>query len=217
MLRKPEKPRLAHDHPSRPAHRRESDQSESKSRQRRQVFAGVQMRPFHSLSRNRDRLLEAVMRRKKVHQFLSDDHSSVDGTLVEAWASMKSVRSKDGLDEPPGPGRHAQADFHGAPSGLCHEPAPAQAGRRGVRLDQDHPRARQGEAARSAAHPLPVHLRHGRLQPDPDAEAAGGYVRCKSRERSNNGSAHPSQRQHTDVKSATREQTCLPRQSSTAC
>jgi transposase len=75
-----------------------------------------------TFSKNRDRLLEAdvaamfleaVLRHNKVRRFLSDDHFSVDGTLVEAWASMKSVRAKDGSDEPPGPGRNGEADFHG--------------------------------------------------------------------------------------------------------
>lgn len=61
------------------------------------------------------RFLEAVLRHKKVRRFLSDEHFSVDGTLVEAWASMKSVRAKDGSDEPPGPGRNGDADFHGKP------------------------------------------------------------------------------------------------------
>jgi hypothetical protein len=39
----------------------------------------------------------------------------VDGTLIEAWASMKSVKPKDGSDEPPaqGGGRNAEANFHG--------------------------------------------------------------------------------------------------------
>lgn len=76
-----------------------------------------------TFSKNRDRLLEAdvaakfleaVLRHKKVRRFLSGDHFSVDGTLVEAWASMKSVRARDGSDEPPSPGRNGDADFHGA-------------------------------------------------------------------------------------------------------
>src|SRR5262245_41546132 len=60
----------------------------------------------HSVfSKNRDRLLEgdiaakcldAVMAQPKVKRLLSTDHFSVDGTLIEAWASMKSVRPKDG-------------------------------------------------------------------------------------------------------------------------
>src|SRR2546430_2549239 len=49
----------------------------------------------------------------QVKRFLSDDHFSVDGTLVEAWASLKSFRAKDGSDEPPAPGRNGERDFHG--------------------------------------------------------------------------------------------------------
>jgi hypothetical protein len=73
-------------------------------------------------TKNRDRLLdadvaakvlEAVLRHPKVKRFLSDDHFSVDGTLVEAWASLKSFRAKDGRDEPPSPGRNGERDFHG--------------------------------------------------------------------------------------------------------
>jgi transposase len=75
-----------------------------------------------TFSKNRDRLLDAdvaakflqaVLRHAKVERFLSDEHFSVDGTLVEAWASMKSFRAKDGSDEPPGPGRNGERDFHG--------------------------------------------------------------------------------------------------------
>lgn len=75
-----------------------------------------------TFSKNRDRLLdadvaakflEAVLRHSKVKRFLSDDHFSVDGTLVEAWASLKSFRARDGGDEPPSPGRNGERDFHG--------------------------------------------------------------------------------------------------------
>ena len=75
-------------------------------------------------SKNRDRLLEgdiaakflaAVLAQPKVKKLLSSDHFSVDGTLIEAWASMKSVKPKDGSGEPPaqGGGRNVEADFHG--------------------------------------------------------------------------------------------------------
>jgi transposase len=79
----------------------------------------------HSVfSKNRDRLLEgdiaakflaAVLAQPKVKKLLSSDHFSVDGTLIEAWASMKSVKPKDGSGEPPAQsgGRNAEADFHG--------------------------------------------------------------------------------------------------------
>jgi transposase len=78
----------------------------------------------HSVfSKNRDRLLEgdiaakfltAVLAQPRVKKLLSSEHFSVDGTLIEAWASMKSFRSKDGSEEPPaGGGRNKEADFHG--------------------------------------------------------------------------------------------------------
>jgi len=37
----------------------------------------------------------------------------VDGTLIEAWAAVKSMRRRDGGDEPPWPGRNPPVDFHG--------------------------------------------------------------------------------------------------------
>lgn len=70
---------------------------------------------------NRDRLLAADVAReflaalmavKAVKRLLSTDHFSVDGTLIDAWASMKSFRPKDGSGEPPGPGRNGERDFH---------------------------------------------------------------------------------------------------------
>ena len=56
-----------------------------------------------------------MLAQPKVNKLLSSDHFSVDGTLIEAWASMKSVKPKDGPGEPPaqGGGRNAEADFHG--------------------------------------------------------------------------------------------------------
>lgn len=77
-----------------------------------------------TFSKNRDRLLAgdiaakflaAVLSQPRVKRLLSSEHFSVDGTLVEAWASVKSFKPRDGLDEPPdsGGGRNAEADFHG--------------------------------------------------------------------------------------------------------
>jgi transposase len=75
-----------------------------------------------SFSKNRDRLLDgqiaakflqAVLARPKVKRLLSSDHFSVDGTLIEAWASIKSFRRKDGGDDGgQGPGRNAERNFH---------------------------------------------------------------------------------------------------------
>ena len=42
---------------------------------------------------------------------MSAEHFSVDGTLLKAWASMKSFRPKDGSGEPPSPWRNGQAYF----------------------------------------------------------------------------------------------------------
>jgi transposase len=76
-------------------------------------------------TKNRDRLLKgdiaarffrAVLGQPEVKALLSDDHFTVDGTLIEAWASMKSFKPKDGpADRPPadGGGRNAERDFHG--------------------------------------------------------------------------------------------------------
>jgi IS5 family transposase len=74
-----------------------------------------------SFTRNRDRLLEgeiaakflrAVLAQPRVKRLISSDHFSVDGTLIEAWASLKSFRRKDGSDnDPDGPGRNAERGF----------------------------------------------------------------------------------------------------------
>jgi transposase len=77
-------------------------------------------------TKNRDRFLagdvaaqffQAVLGRPQVSGLLSDEHFSVDGTLIEAWASMKSFRTKtEAGDEPPADadgGRNAERDFHG--------------------------------------------------------------------------------------------------------
>src|SRR5450755_1845103 len=61
-------------------------------------------------SKNRDRLLEGdiaqalfreVLGQARAADLLSDEHFSVDGTLIEAWASQKSFRRKDGSSAPP--------------------------------------------------------------------------------------------------------------------
>ena len=57
--------------------------------------------------------LAAVLSQDKVKRLLSSEHFTVDGTLLEAWASPKSFRPKDGSGEPPGPGRNGEQDFHG--------------------------------------------------------------------------------------------------------
>jgi transposase len=69
-----------------------------------------------TFTKNRDRLLEgdvaaqflaAVLSQDRIKALLSSEHFSVDGTLLEAWVSLKSFRPKDGSGEPPDPGRNS--------------------------------------------------------------------------------------------------------------
>ena len=83
-------------------------------------------------SKNRDRLLEAdiaerffeeVLKQAREADLLSDEHFSVDGTLIEAWASQKSFQRKDGEQMPPpdDPG-NPTVNFHGEKrSNATHE------------------------------------------------------------------------------------------------
>jgi transposase len=75
-------------------------------------------------TKNRDRLLEgdiahrflaAILIDPQVKPLLLDEHFSVDGTMIEAWASIKSFKPKDGSGEPPAAGRNSEVDFRGQP------------------------------------------------------------------------------------------------------
>ena len=79
-------------------------------------------------AKNRQRLLDAdvarefllqIVEQAREQRLLSEDHFSVDGTLLEAWASLKSFRPRD--EDPPtgaglgdgGGGRNREVDFRG--------------------------------------------------------------------------------------------------------
>jgi transposase len=74
-------------------------------------------------SKNRDRLLagdiasaffEGVVAKLREKNLLSDEHFTVDGTLLEAWAGAKSFKRKDGKSEPPEEGgSNPTVNFHG--------------------------------------------------------------------------------------------------------
>lgn len=76
-----------------------------------------------TFSKNRDRLLQgdiaaaffdAVVDQARQAGLLSDEHFTVDGTLLEAWASLKSFRRKDdGATEPPDDPGNPTVNFHG--------------------------------------------------------------------------------------------------------
>jgi len=73
-------------------------------------------------TKNRDRLLDGdvareflceVVKQAQEKKLTSDEHFTVDGTLVEAWASLKSFQQKDGKNPPPDDPRNPTVDFHG--------------------------------------------------------------------------------------------------------
>lgn len=80
-----------------------------------------------TFTKNRDRLLESevtkiffakVVERARKKKFLSDEHFTVDGTLIEAWASMKSFQEKESSGSKDdttggGCGKNPEVDFHG--------------------------------------------------------------------------------------------------------
>jgi len=73
-------------------------------------------------TKNRDRLLDGdvareflceVVKQAKEKDLTSDEHFTVDGTLIEAWASMKSFQRKDGKPAPPDDPGNPTVNFHG--------------------------------------------------------------------------------------------------------
>jgi transposase len=77
-----------------------------------------------SFSKNKARLLEhqvarefltAVVAEARRRKLLSEDHFTVDGTLLEAWASLKSIHPKDSGEPPKQGDRNPDVDFRGEP------------------------------------------------------------------------------------------------------
>jgi transposase len=75
-----------------------------------------------TFSKNRQRLLgaevadeffAAVVRQAKLRRYISSEHFSVDGTLLEAWASHKSFKPKGGPPSSPAAGRNSEVQWHG--------------------------------------------------------------------------------------------------------
>ena len=103
----------------------------------------------HSVfSKNRDRLLEgdiatrflaAVLDQPRVKELLSTEHFTVDGTLIEAWASLKSFKPRDGSDDPTMmPAVTSNADFN-----ILVPPSNARARRPGRAVEPFAPPRRQ--------------------------------------------------------------------------
>jgi transposase len=134
-----------------------------------------------TFSVNRDRLLEAeiahaffhaVVELARSRDLLSDDHFTVDGTLLEAWASQKSFRP---IDEPPGPnagGRNPEVDFRGEKrSNATHRST----------TDPDARLMKKGNTAAKLCYTASALMenRHG-LIVDTEVEHATGTAECDS-------------------------------------
>jgi hypothetical protein len=83
-----------------------------------------------SFTKNRDRLLEAAVAKEFLAQvvgragaagLISDEHFTVDGTLLGAWASLKSFQPKDKQDAPPDDPGNPTVNFH-----LLFKPSPSR-------------------------------------------------------------------------------------------
>jgi transposase len=101
-------------------------------------------------TKNRERLLDgdiaeaffqAVLQQARERSLLSDEHFTVDGTLLEAWASVKSYQRKDAKNAvPPDDPGNATVDFHGEKrSNQTHA----------SKTDPDAKMARKGKGKRS--------------------------------------------------------------------
>lgn len=118
-----------------------------------------------TFTKNRDRLLEGSVAREFLTQvverareagLVSDEHFTVDGTLLEAWASLKSFQAKQQkTDTPPDDPGNPTVDFHGQKrTNETHE----------SKTDGDAKLARKGpgkEAKLSYSGNLQVENRHG--------------------------------------------------------
>jgi transposase len=128
-----------------------------------------------TFTKNRDRLLSgevaqaffvAVREEARRRKLLSDEHFTVDGTLLEAWASHKSFRPKD---EPPAPGsggKNPEVDFRGEKrSNATHQST----------TDPDARLARKGGTGASLCYSANVLMenRHGLIVDTEVAHATG--------------------------------------------
>jgi hypothetical protein len=134
-----------------------------------------------TFTKNRDRLLEgevahaffaAVLEEARKRKLLSDEHFTVDGTLLEAWASQKSFRPKDEPPDATPQGRNPEVDFRGEKrSNATHA----------SRTDPDARLARKGSMGAKLAYCASVLMenRNG-LIVDTEVEHATGTAECDS-------------------------------------
>ena len=120
-------------------------------------------------TRDRGPLLRRGGAQAQLRRYLSGEHFSVDGTLLEAWASHKSFRPKDdGQGRPPPAGRNAEVDYHGERrSNETHQST----------TDPEARLARKGSGGGQAElRRAPAHGESQRADPDMELTPATGYA-----------------------------------------
>lgn len=130
-----------------------------------------------TFSKNKTRLLEhqvsrqffsGVLAEARRRNLLSEDHFTVDGTLLEAWASLKSFRPRGGGGPPSsGGGRNPEVNFR---------PAGAEAGGGNLWLGQNSGRRPEGTLHWSSPQPAVGGVDGGGLQPGTNGEAGIGQL-----------------------------------------
>src|SRR2546430_413153 len=135
-----------------------------------------------TFTKNRDRLLEGeiadaffreVLAEAEAAGLVSDEHFTVDGTLLEAWASQKSFRRRDTPADPPDDPGNPTINFRGEQrKNDTRQSTETEIGRAGVWVDEDRRPVAQAPSSRWSARRLDLYLSCGGLQPGPAAAIA---------------------------------------------
>ena len=133
------------------------------------------------------RFIAAVLDGARVRRLLSDEHFSVDGTLIAAWASMKSFRSKQGGDDdaPGAGGRNAETRLHAL---LCCLALPIVPPGSRAAVRRLSPQVRGGRWRSSAAR-AKGRLHNGFLHPTGGSSRGASPALC--RPEAGKGELHP--------------------------
>lgn len=153
-----------------------------------------------TFTKNRQRLLEAdvadqffaaVVDQAKLRRYVTSEHFSVDGTLLEAWASHKSFKPKGGPPTEPPAGRNAEVQFHGEKrSNETHAST----------TDPESRLARKGNTAARLCYSGHLLMEHrNALIVDAELTTADGYAeRAAAIHRRPHHPPHRPRRQHAD-------------------
>ena len=140
-------------------------------------------------TKNRDRLIAgeiaakffaAVLARPELAALMSDEHFSVAGTLIQAWAFMKSFRPKDGSGAPPGIRATCSASRSASGSRVERDRERSSRKLASRRLAEIGPRLPPDQVPRAGTGQHGVHHGPRRLQTDP-RPVNGGFSQAELR------------------------------------